>query len=229
MVAVYLELGSKRVFACACDWPGWCRSGRDEQSALQALAASAPRYAAVAARAGAGFPDGAGDALEVVDRVPGSAGTDFGVPGAVPARDLQPVSADEARRAAAILGAAWTTLKEVAAHAPAELRKGPRGGGRDRDQIIRHVNGAEIYEFAPKVGVKVPLETRDDAETLRAYRDAFVEGIREHHARGESARSWALQFLIRRCAWHMLDHAWELEDRDLMKARTAGLGGGPPT
>jgi hypothetical protein len=80
------------------------------------------------------------------------------------------------------------------------------------------VNGAEIDEFAPKVGVKVPLETRDDAETLRAYRDDFVEGIREHHARGEPARSWALQFLIRRCAWHMLDHAWELEDRDLTNA-----------
>jgi hypothetical protein len=77
------------------------------------------------------------------------------------------------------------------------------------------VNGAEIHEFAPKVGVKVPLETRDDTEALRAYRDAFVAGIREHHARGEPARSWALQFLIRRCAWHMLDHAWELEDRDL--------------
>ena len=92
------------------------------------------------------------------------------------------------------------------------------GGGWERNRIIRHVNGAEIDEFAPKVGVKVPLETRDDSETLRAYREAFVEGIREHHARGESARSWALQFMIRRCAWHMLDHAWELEDRDLTNA-----------
>ena len=91
-------------------------------------------------------------------------------------------------------------------------------GGRDRDQIIRHVNGAEIDEYAPKVGVKVPLETRGDAEALRTYRDAFVEAIRQHHARGEPARSWALQFLIRRCAWHMLDHAWELEDRDLTNA-----------
>ena len=81
--------------------------------------------------------------------------------------------------------------------------------------IIQHVNGAEIHEFAPKVGVKVPLETRDDPEALRAYREAFAAAIRDHHARGEPARSWALQFLIRRCAWHMLDHAWELEDRDL--------------
>jgi hypothetical protein len=80
------------------------------------------------------------------------------------------------------------------------------------------VNGAEIDEFAPKVAVKVPLETRDDPEALLAYRDAFVGGVREYHARGETARSWTLQFLIRRCAWHMLDHAWELEDRDLTTA-----------
>jgi hypothetical protein len=82
------------------------------------------------------------------------------------------------------------------------------------------VIGAEIDEFAPKVGVKVPLETRDNADTLRAYRDAFVEGIRQHYARGEPARLWPLQFLIRRCAWHILDHAWELEDRDLTNAPT---------
>jgi hypothetical protein len=77
------------------------------------------------------------------------------------------------------------------------------------------VNVAEIDELAPKVGVKVLLETAQDAQALRAYRDDFVEAIREHHVRGASARSWALPFLIRRCTWHMLDHAWELEDRDL--------------
>ena len=89
------------------------------------------------------------------------------------------------------------------------------GAAAGRDRIIRHVNGAEIDEFAPKVGVRVSLETREDPKALREYRKAFIEGIRDHHARGEPARSWPLQFLIRRCAWHMLDHAWELEDRDL--------------
>ena len=203
MVAVYLELGSKRVFACACDWPGWCRSGRDEQSALQALAASAPRYAAVAARAGAGFPDGAGDALEVVDRVPGSAGTDFGVPGAVPARDLQPVSADEARRAAAILGAAWTTLKEVAAHAPAELRKGPRGGGRDRDAVVAHVIDAEVA-YARKLGIRAAGPLRQE-----------IVGVLGRASDGSPAveRGWPPRYAARRIAWHVLDHAWEIEDR----------------
>jgi hypothetical protein len=97
----------------------------------------------------------------------------------------------ECERKVALLRAAWSTFDDFAARVSPELPKGPRGGGRERDHIVRHVNGAEIYEYAPKVGVKVPLETRDDAEALRVYRDAFVEGIREHHARGEAARSWA--------------------------------------
>jgi hypothetical protein len=121
-------------------------------------------------------------------------------------------------RKVALLQACWTTFDQTAARVSDELRKGPRGGGWEKERIVRHVNGAEIDEFAPKVGVKVPLETRDDAKALRAYRRAFIEGIRERHARGEPARSWTLQFLIRRCAWHMLDHAWELEDRDLTNA-----------
>jgi hypothetical protein len=131
----------------------------------------------------------------------------------------------ECERKLSLLRASWSTFDDFAARVSPELRKGPRGGGRELGQIIRHVNGAEIDEFAPKVGVKVPLETRDDAEALRAYREAFVEAIRDHHARGERARSWALQFLIRRCAWHMLDHAWELEDRDLSIVDT-GAGEG---
>ena len=53
-------------------------------------------------------------------------------------------------------------------------------------------------------------------DELRAHRDAFSAGIREANARGVAAgASWTVQFLIRRCAWHMLDHAWEMEDRDL--------------
>jgi hypothetical protein len=126
----------------------------------------------------------------------------------------------ECERKIALLRASWSIFDDVAARVSLELRKSPRGGGRDRDQIIRHVNGAEIDEFAPKVGVTVPLQTRDDAEALRAYRDAFVQAIRKHNALDEPAGSWALQFLIRRCAWHMPDHAWddhawEMEDRDL--------------
>ena len=43
-IKVYLEIGKKKTFAGAVDWPGWCRSGRDEESALQALFEYGPRY-----------------------------------------------------------------------------------------------------------------------------------------------------------------------------------------
>ena len=216
-VRVMIEQGrKKRVVACAFDWPGWDRSARIGQDVLGVLAAYRPRYAKVAELAGYGAEFRATGELQVVERLEGIGMTDFyGVSGRTAATEHDPMTESECERKIALLLACWSTFDAVAARVSPELRKGPRGGGRDRDQIVRHVNGAEIDEYAPKVGVKVPLETREDAEALRGYRHAFVEAIREHHARGEPARSWALQFLIRRCAWHMLDHAWELEDRDL--------------
>ncbi|MBO0831941.1 MAG: hypothetical protein J2P28_02070 [Actinobacteria bacterium] len=216
-VRVMLEQGKKkRVVACAFDWPGWDRSARIGNDVLAVLAAYRPRYAKVAETAGYGAEYGATGELDVVEKVDGIGMTDYyGVSGRPAAPEYDPMTDAECERKIALLQASWKTFDDFAARVSAELRKGPRGGGWDKDRIIRHVNGAEIDEFAPKVGVKVPLETRDDAETLRAYREGFVAGIRAHHTRGESARSWPLQFLIRRCAWHMLDHAWELEDRDL--------------
>jgi hypothetical protein len=219
-VRVMLEHGKKkRVVACAFDWPGWDRSARLGRDVLAVLDAYRPRYARVAELAGVGAEFNAAGALEVVEQVEGIGMTDYyGVSGRSAAPEHEPMTEAECERKIALLQASWRTFDDFAARVSAELRKGPRGGGWEKDRIVRHVNGAEIDEFAPKVGVKVPLETRNDAEALRAYREAFVEGIRDHHARGEPARSWPLQFLIRRCAWHMLDHAWELEDRDLTDA-----------
>lgn len=216
-VRVMLEQGKKkRVVACAFDWPGWDRSARIGADVLGVLAAYRARYAKVAEFAGFGAEFAATGEFDVVERLDGIGMTDYyGLSGKAATPEKAPMTEAECERKVALLRACWLTFDNLAARVSPELRKGPRGGGWDKDRIIRHVNGAEIDEFAPKVGVTVPLETRDDAEALRAYRDAFVDGIREHHARGEPARSWPLQFLIRRCAWHMLDHAWELEDRDL--------------
>jgi hypothetical protein len=219
-VRVMLEQGKKkRVVACAFDWPGWDRSARIGADVLAVLARYRPRYAKVAELAGLGAEFRATGGLEVVERLEGIGMTDyFGVSGRAAAPEYDPMTEAGCERKIALLRASWTCFDGAAARVSAELRKGPRGGGWEKARIIRHVNGVEIDDFAPKVGVRFPLETRDNPEALRAYRDAFVEGIREHHARGEPARSWALQFLIRRCAWHMLDHAWELEDRDLTNA-----------
>src|SRR5438132_450247 len=85
---VYLEVGPKRVFACALDWPGWCRSGKSADDALEHLTAYASRYMPVAVQAGVRFAPSVAGSLKVVDRVRGSATTDFGAPGAVPKADM---------------------------------------------------------------------------------------------------------------------------------------------
>lgn len=212
-----LESGKKkRIVACAYDWPGWDRSTTLKGDPLAVLDDYRPRFAKVADLAGYGadFAD-LGD-LTVVEEVEGIGMTDFyGVSGRTATAETEPMTDDEFERKLALLQASWATFDDTAARVSTDLRKGPRGGGREKERIIQHVNGAEIDEFAPKVGVKVPLETRDDPEALLDYRQAFAAAIRDHHERGAPARSWALPFLIRRCAWHMLDHAWELEDRDL--------------
>ena len=47
-VRVGLVLGKTSVLASALDWPGWCRRGKGEQAALDALLDYAGRYAVVA-------------------------------------------------------------------------------------------------------------------------------------------------------------------------------------
>src|SRR5712691_9655500 len=146
MVEVYLEVGRKRAFAGALDWPGWCRSGRNEEAALEALAAFGPRYAkAMGARAAKGFaaPTDA-SSLRVVERLEGDATTDFGAPSIAPSADDRPLDDAELDRQVSLLRACWAALDRAARAARGkELRKGPRGGGRELDAIVRHVLGAD--------------------------------------------------------------------------------------
>jgi len=211
--AVYLEIGAKRVFACSFDWPGWCRSGRNEKQALEALAAAGARYAPVAAEAGLSFVPGTAPAFEVLDRIRGSATTDFGAPGAVAPRDHEPLTSNEAGRLAALVRASWTIFDGVAASASAELRKGPRGGGRDRDAIVEHVLAAES-SYARTLGIRLRPPTLTDAVAIRALRDAIGEAL---SAAAETplvtGKGWPPRYAARRIAWHVLDHAWEIEDR----------------
>lgn len=216
-IRVMVEQGKKKkAVASAFDWPGWDRSAKSEDQALAVLATYRQRYAQVAEVAGRADDFGATGGLEVVERLDGTGMTDFyGVSARSAGPEYEQLSEAACERKIALLRACWTYFDDVASRVSPDLRLGPRGGGRDRDRIVRHANGAEIDEFAKKVGVITPLDARDDPDELRAHRDALCEAIREYNARGASARTWTVQFVIRRCAYHMLDHAWEMEDRDL--------------
>ncbi|MBV1854502.1 hypothetical protein [Catellatospora tritici] len=210
MTSVYLELGSKRIFACALEWPGWCRSGRDAESALAALTAYADRYAVVVERAKIPFETGA---LRVVERVKGGSTTDFGAPERPAGADRRPFGAEQAARQAALVRAAWETLADTAAHAPAELRKGPRGGGRDRDKMLDHVVAAEA-SYARKIGVKHKAPAFDDTAAIAAMRADILDVLATPRDGSPPVPGgWYVPYAARRIAWHVLDHVWEMQDR----------------
>src|SRR5215203_728934 len=194
-IPVYMEAGAKKVFACSIDFPGWCRSGKTEEEALEALAAYAPRYA------------------EVVKRVKGKGATDFGIPHEIPKADAEPLSARQAARQVELMRAAWALLDTVAKASPAELRKGPRGGGRDRDKMLDHVLGAEAA-YARQVGVKHPAPQVGDRKGVKALRDDLAEALGgASDGSRPTPKGWPPRYAMRRIAWHVLDHAWEMQDR----------------
>ena len=145
--------------------------------------------------------------------------TDFwGISFAPSSFEQEPMGDDELERKLALLEAAWRYFDDVAAHVSAELEKGPRGGGRNRDQIVRHVIDNERGDLAKKVGVV--LDARRGADSSRASArtaTAFVAAMRDYNAQGKMARgrNWTIALLVRHTAFHALDHAWEMEDKDL--------------
>ncbi len=216
-IRVMIEMGKQKVVASAFDWPGWDRSGKSEEDSLRVLATYHPRYAKVAALAGLDNEFGATGELAVVERLEGTGTTDFhGVSARSAGPEQEQMNRAACERKIAVLRACWAYFDGVATRVSAELKKGPRGGGRDRGRIVQHTNGAEIHEFAKKVGVITPPDAWQNPDDLRAHREAFCRAISEYNARGASARTWTVQFVIRRCAYHLLDHAWEMEDRDLL-------------
>jgi hypothetical protein len=200
------------VFACAVDYPGWCRSGKDEQQALAVLAGYAPRYAEVADLAKAAFPSGEPE-FEVVERIKGKGATDFGIPHEIPEVDAEPLTARQASRQVALMEAAWSLLDKVARATPAELRKGPRGGGRDRDKMLDHVLGAEAA-YARMLGIKHPQPALGDTTAIKALRRDIAEALRGA-SDGSPLRpkGWPPRYALRRITWHVLDHVWEMQDR----------------
>ncbi len=214
---VIVELGRKRrVVAGAMDWPGLDRWGTSEADALEKLAAHVPRYAPVAERAGLGAAFAEDGAMTVVERVPGSSSTDFWGIAHVPSEiEREVLSAGDLERRLDLLQACWAHFDDVAAHVSTDLRPSARGGGRTRDEIVRHVLVNEPGQFSRKVEVRTPREAVLTPDGLAAHRSAYLAAIRAWNAEGRPARTWPIQFLVRRTAHHLMDHAWELEDRGL--------------
>ncbi len=214
---VTLEIGprGKKVVAVAPDWPGLERGGSTEAAALERLLAYVPRYAMVARLAGLEAAFANPSAADVVERYPGTGSTDFwGISFAFSSIDNQIMSDEALERELALMRAGWSFFDTVRARVSAELQRGPRGGGRDRDRIVRHVLATEL-DWAKKLGLLTPFDTLLTAEGLNAFRGAYCDAIRALHAQGKMARTWPLRYLIRHTAYHTLDHAWEMEDKDL--------------
>lgn len=218
---VVLELGpkGKKVAAVAPDWPGLERGGKNEDAALERLLSYLPRYATVAKLAGMEDAFASVTNFEVVELYPGTGSTDFwGISFAFSDIDRQEASSDELERELTLLQACWAFFDDVRSRVSAELRKGPRGGGRDRDRVVQHTIANE-QDWTPSLGpkTKAPVQTEElpTAAFLASHREGYCDAIRTLHVRGEMAGKWPLRYLVRHTAYHALDHAWEMEDRDL--------------
>jgi hypothetical protein len=220
-IDVYLEIGKIKTFAGAVEWRGWSRSGRDEPAAIEALWEYGPRYARVLDGTGLGFrlPAQAA-ALDVVERLKGNTTTDFGAPNLAPAVDMAPVDDADLERLRVLLMACWRAFDAArAAAAGRVLRTGPRGGGRDVDKMAQHVQGAEAG-YLGKLNWKLKTDQGADPDelfrqtheaALAALTSAVQHGLPERGPRGGTF--WTPRQFVRRVAWHVLDHAWEIEDR----------------
>jgi hypothetical protein len=217
---VVLEMGpkGKRVVAGAYEWPGLDRWEKTEDEALEKLSRYLPRYEAVAERAGLAHAFARQSAFDVVERYVGNTSTDYWgiahVPSAIETEVLAGVDLD---RRLALLEACWAHFDDIGSRVSAELRPGPRGGGWTRAEIVRHVLVNEPEQFTRKVEVRSPREMVLSPDGLAAHRQDTVDSIRAYNAEGNTARTWSIQFLMRRIAHHCMDHAWEMEDRDLTR------------
>jgi hypothetical protein len=219
-VRTVIERGpkGKRSVAFSLDWPGWSRSAKSPELALETLESYRERYGRIAELAGMAREFQAAGPLEIVEDKVGNSSTDFwGISFLPSSTEYGPMGQAELERAISLLQASWVYFDGVASRVSPEMRKGPRGGGRDRDRIIRHTIRTESEDFAKHVGLRIPADSALTPDGLRQHRTAYVAAVRAYNA-GEvrrTMRSWTLRFLIRHSAYHTLDHAWEMEDKDL--------------
>ena len=207
----------KKAVAFAIDWPGWSRGARSSEAALSTLESYRSRYRPIAVAAGRGEEFDAAGPLDVVEDRIGTGSTDFwGISFSPSSLELGPMDDREFERKLRLLRACWSFFDGVAARVSPEMRKGPRGGGRDRELIIRHTIRTESENFAKRLALRVPEGAALTPDGLASHREAYLAAMRTHHAgEGKPMRSWTLAFVIRHSAFHVMDHAWEMEDKDL--------------
>ncbi len=207
----------RKAVAFAVDWPGWCRGAKTPEAALELLESYRERYRPIAVAAKLAKEFDAAGCLEVVEDEVGPGSTDFwGISFAPSNVEPEPMGDAELDRKITLLRACWMHFDAVGSQVSAEMRKGPRGGGRERDEIIRHVIRVEILDFAKRLGLREAEDSALTPKGLRDHRDEYVATMRAYNAgEGKRMRSWNLPFLIRHSAFHTLDHAWEMEDKDL--------------
>ena len=218
-IRTVIEHGTKdkRSAAFAVDWPGWSRGAKTAELALETLESYRERYRPIVDIAGMTREFDAAGALEIVEDRIGTGSTDFwGISFSPSSTEHGPMGDAELDRAITLLRACWTFFDGVAARVSPEMRKGPRGGGRDRDQIIRHTIRTESEDFAKRIGLRIPEGGALTPDGLREYREAYLVAMRAYNAGDiKRMRSWTLPYLIRHSGYHALDHAWEMEDKDL--------------
>ena len=216
---VLLEVGpkGKRVVANALEWPGLERSGKTDDDAIAKLTSYRPRYAVVAERAGLGSEFKRQQSMDVVERYIGNTSTDYwGIGHVASESQRQTLSAPDLEKRLALMAACWAYFDDVASRVSADLRSSPRGGGWTRDELIRHVHLNEPEQSTRKVEVRTGRDVMLDPDGRAAHREATMDAIRAYNADGKPVgRSSSVQFLIRRITQHVMDHAWEMEDRDL--------------
>ncbi len=213
----------KRWVAVAAEWAGFERGGKTEDEAVEKLARYVPRYLPVAKRARLGSEFATQTDPDIIGRYPGTGSTDFwGISFAPSPLDREPYDARAFDRQVRLLRAAWAEFDETAARVSADLRPGVRGGGRSRDGIIRHVLGNEGGDFSRRVKAPSELEDLLTPGGLAHHRDRFVEAMRAWYAEGKPLGNWTIPYLLRHTAYHVLDHTWEMQDRDLTDEASAG-------
>ena len=143
----------------------------------------------------------------------GNATTNFGAPGVVPHCDHAPISHEELPQYLNLIQVCYQAFDEAVAQAAGkELRKGPRGGGRELERIVAHVVDAD-RSYLPRVAARFK-KVKDEAPTettqrlrqtvLNALTAAVENGLPEKGPRGGVI--WPARYFVRRVVWHLLDH-----------------------